>query len=324
MEENPIQNKTVREQCVTWSLLLGPLLLVIIFVTAQTISKPAEEPVPEVAGAVDIVEEKVKEVETSHTRISISARAAVVKDIRTGEIVYAKNRSEALPLASITKVMTALTATESLKELDVIEITERDKETEGDDTLQIGEKWNMKDIRDFTLISSSNDGASALASVAGLVLEDKVPGYEGKESFVAEMNRLAKEIGLKNTHFYNETGLDEEGKAGAYGSAEDIATLFGYIMKNHPRIIEATKNDVEYISSLDGLQHTVHNTNAILTQLPNVIGSKTGYTELAGGNLAVVVDAGLNDPVVIVVLGSSFNGRFEDVNTLAKEFVIQE
>ena len=70
------------------------------------------------------------------------------------------------------------------------------------------------------------------------------------------------------------------------------------------------------VRSKEGFEHHLRNTNQIVNSLPNIVGSKTGFTEVAGGNLAVVIDPALNTPVVIVVLGSSKDGRFKDVERL--------
>ncbi len=87
-------------------------------------------------------------------------------------------------------------------------------------------------------------------------------------------------------------------------------------MKTYPNILEATKDGKETISSLDHA-HVAINTDNALSKIPNLIGSKTGYTDLAGGNLAVAFDAGLGRPIIMVVLGSTYDGRFIDMATLA-------
>jgi D-alanyl-D-alanine carboxypeptidase (penicillin-binding protein 5/6) len=169
-------------------------------------------------------------------------------------------------------------------------------------------------------MSSSNDGAFALASAAGNVLKPN----SGAHSFVEAMNIRAEEIGLHETYFRNPTGLDiSETEAGAYGSARDMAFLMEYIVKNEPDILTFTREDVARVYSKTGGFHDAENTNDYIDEIPGLIGSKTGYTDLAGGNLVVAFDAGLNRPIVVVVLGSSQEDRFTDVMELvnaAKEY----
>lgn len=244
--------------------------------------------------------------------IEVRAKSAIVKDLRTGDILFAKNEDIALPLASITKVLTVLTATIN-SDSNVVGISPAALETEGNSGLVTGEKFYKKDLINLTLISSSNDGAAALALDTFNVSSDP------QRTFVDEMNRVARDIGMKNSYFYNETGLDnDQNIAGAHGTAEDVAVLFEYVLSEYPEIIEFTKEDTLYIKSLNGLIHATKNTNDIVGKLPNTLASKTGYTDIAGGNLAVVIDPALNNPVAIVVLGSTEKGRFDDVEKLAK------
>jgi D-alanyl-D-alanine carboxypeptidase len=98
---------------------------------------------------------------------------------------------------------------------------------------------------------------------------------------------------------------------------KDIATLFEYVLKYEPELFEATTDDTATVISTNGINHNIENTNEIINELPNVIASKTGFTDVAGGNLAVIIDPGLNRPVVIVVMGSSKDGRFKDVERLS-------
>jgi D-alanyl-D-alanine carboxypeptidase len=243
--------------------------------------------------------------------IELKAKAAVVKDLETGDILFGKNHQAPLPLASITKVLTTLTVAIN-SDNNIIGITPNDLNTEGNSGFFAGEQFYKQDLINLTLISSSNDGASALAANTFNVSPNP------KETFVSEMNRIARSIGMRNSYFYNETGLDSDvTTAGAHGSAEDVALLFEYVLENYPEIIEFTKEETLYVKSLGGLVHSAKNTNNIVGLLPNTLASKTGYTDIAGGNLAVVIDPFLNRPVSIVVLGSTEEGRFEDVKKLA-------
>ena len=203
--------------------------------------------------------------------------------------------------------MTAIIAEGKLEDGQKIQITEEDLLPEGDSKLVVGDTWGAGDLRDFTLLTSSNDGAFALASV-----------IKSEPQFIKEMNDTAEIIGLSNSKFFNEHGLDRElDKGGAYGSARDMATLFEYTLRNYPEILEATRyKNLEFESS--DKKYSAENTNTFIDRIPNIIASKTGFTDLAGGNLVVAFDAGLNRPIIISVLGSTEEGRFTDVLELVE------
>jgi D-alanyl-D-alanine carboxypeptidase (penicillin-binding protein 5/6) len=115
----------------------------------------------------------------------------------------------------------------------------------------------------------------------------------------------------------NEHGLDRgENRVGAYGSAKDMVVLFEYILKNYPDLLEATKYSHLTFQDESGALYTANNTNVASDLIPSLIASKTGYTDLAGGNLVVAFDAGLNHPVIVSVLGSTRDDRFADTLTL--------
>jgi len=246
--------------------------------------------------------------------IFIDAEAAFVWDIKEQRALYNKNADSQLPLASIAKLMTALIAYELLGSNAHIDITASAIGQEGDSSLLQGESFDVRNLIDFTLITSSNDGAYALASAASA----SIP-HENKDvrTFVELMNIRAEEIGLSRTIFKNTTGLDtSEIESGAYGSARDVSFLMEYILTAYPSLLEMTREDHLYISNTFGLTHEAANTNSSVDTVPGILASKTGYTTLAGGNLVIAFDAGLNRPVIATVLGSSYSGRFSDVAQL--------
>jgi D-alanyl-D-alanine carboxypeptidase (penicillin-binding protein 5/6) len=250
--------------------------------------------------------------------VRISAKAAIVKDISTGKILYEKDPDESLPLASITKVLTAVTALDTLSEDDLIQVGPMVL-TEGNDAgFVVGSNFRLKDMLKVSLVSSSNTAARALAISGGQKIA--TPGQDPLQAFLDRMNSVAKNIGMENSSFKNPTGLDENNEtvASNFGSARDVARLFEYTLKNYQEILESTQETSLTVRSREGYAHKAVNTNNIVGELPNIIGSKTGYTDIAGGNLAVAIDPGLNTPVVIVVLGSSKEGRFKDVEILSK------
>lgn len=255
-----------------------------------------------------------KEKEDPFQNLFLQGKAFFVYDVKENTVLYAKNEETQFPLASLTKVMTALIAEELSPEGILITIDSNALETEGDSGLLIGEQWRLKDITDLTLVSSSNDGARALASLGSLVAQDESTPPE--ESFVRQMNSKARSIGLQQTYFLNESGLDvNSSTSGAYGSAEDMALLFAYVLDHYPELLEATTQSGLRTSSLS-VAHVASNTNDIAGSIPGILASKTGFTELAGGNLVVAFEAGPTRTIVISVLGSTVDGRFDDMEKL--------
>lgn len=245
--------------------------------------------------------------------VTLEARAAYVWDVAAQKPLYAKHADERLPLASLTKLMTGLVAYETHASDDTIAITLDAIAQDGEDGFSDGDLWRTQDLLDFTMVSSSNDGAYALAAAVG------ESGIDGEETFVSRMNNRADELGLKETYYTNPTGLDmSESVSGGYGSARDMAFLMEYIVTRAPKVIGSTIRATATYADESGKTHTATNTNPSVEQITSILGSKTGYTDLAGGNLVVAFDAGLNHPVVIAVLGSSRNGRFSDVEELHK------
>jgi len=251
--------------------------------------------------------------------LALDARAAIVWDIALSRPLYSRNADAQLPLASLTKLMTALVAHERLSPPVTLTIAPSALSPEGDNGLQAGEEWRLRDLIGFTLVVSSNDGARALAAAAGLggKTSEIASFSEALETFVAAMNERAGELGLTQTYFLNESGLDaSEAVSGGYGSAHDVAWLLDEALGEIPDELEMTRTEALAVRSLSGVVHDAENTNEATNRIPALIGGKTGYTDLAGGNLAIVFDAGLARPIAIVVLGSTQAGRFSDVERL--------
>ncbi len=250
-------------------------------------------------------------------RVDIEAKAAYVLDVNSGQVLYAKNESARLPLASITKVMSALVASEAVPGYRTIAISESSTKTDGNAGLVPGEHWTLKDLLDFSLVSSANDGIRAIALAVGGIESGEHNDDKLVNDFVLKMNALASKLGMKNTYYLNDTGLDESvEQGGAYGSAKDQAILMEYILKNNPTLLSSTKSKTIKLKTIEGLVHTARNTSSIIDDIPGIIASKTGFTDLAGGNLIVAFDPELGRPIIISLLGSSEEGRFRDMMVL--------
>lgn len=243
--------------------------------------------------------------------VQISARAAIVYDLATGEVLYEKNAEAQLPLASLTKLLTLYAAAETLAADAPIVISDKALATEGESGFALGDTFSFEDAAKFAVVASSNDAAEAIAEAAAKV-SDAANG-------TALMASAASSIGLTQTYALNGTGLDENGRiSGGYGSAHDIAVLAGALLKRVPGIMRATINPSVTATSYNGNSYTLKNTNPGTDHVPGLLLSKTGYTDLAGGNLAIVFDAGIGHPVAVVVLGSTRDERFVDVNRLVR------
>lgn len=252
----------------------------------------------------------VREKQNPFATISLTAQSAIVYDIVRGQILYEKNAETQLPLASLAKLMTAVVAEETIPRESEVGVSAAALSREGDSGLRTGEKWDLLSLIRYTLVVSSNDGAAALASAASALKNDA--------SFAELMNDRARTLGMTQTYFLNETGLDILGGiSGAYGSAKDMAILLSYAIKNHNDLFSATTQKAFTAASLDDKPHIAENTNPIVERLPSVVASKTGWTDLAGGNLAIIFEAGPAYPIAVVILNSTYNDRFTDVEKLS-------
>ncbi len=252
--------------------------------------------------------------------IELEAKAAFVWDVEKQEAIFGQNEEIQLPLASLTKLMTVSTAADFIDKDRIITISDSYLNVEGDSGLLEHERWAFKNLVDFTLLVSSNDGANAIASIANAVARKETPETGAPQNlFIEKMNNKAKRIGLKQTYFVNETGLDpNELVSGGYGSARDMAILLDYMVNHENSLLRATQYNNQNIVSQSNFTHTATNTNVLAKKIPGLIASKTGFTDLAGGNLAVAFNTGIGNPIVIVVLGSTLEGRFEDVDKLVQ------
>ena len=234
----------------------------------------------------------------------LEARSAVVYDVKLNKLLYQKDAQVPLPLASLTKLMSA-EAILSFKPDDTsVTITPDALRAEGDSGLVVGDDWTLKNLLTLGLVSSSNDAMAAAA------------GSAGTSSIIEWMNSTAQTLGLTHSTFTNPTGLDvDTEEAGAYGSAEDMARLTADFLKRYPDLFSSTVAEKTEIR-VGGKVIDAKPTALPILDIPGLIGAKTGYTDLAGGNLVAAFDLELGHPVVVVVLGSSVEGRFSDVRSL--------
>ena len=231
------------------------------------------------------------------------AKSVLLYDPRDARVLYAKDAYEAHPLASLTKLMAAQVVLSQKVRPTAVTVTVNDLKPEGDWGFRSGDVFSLKDLLKYSLVASSNDAITAAVSTVG-------------PDFVQIMNTEAQSLGLTKTRFINPTGLDVDATtAGGYGSAFDMARLTAVFYKNFPTYFTLT--NAKRVSIRDGARTlSATATAAPLLTLPGFVGAKTGYTTLAGGNLVAVFDIEVGHPLVAVILGSTQNGRFTDMETL--------
>ncbi len=255
------------------------------------------------------------------------ARAIHVYNTKTKETLFERNADASMPLASLTKLMTALLANDLAPSNSLVLITDEALSSDGDNGLHSLEKFKLKDLTNFMLVSSSNDSARAIAYTVGLLYIDSSSSVDNLDrfefarlEFIERMNKKAREIGLSSTQFYNESGLDDltTNTPGAVGSARNVSKLLSYILEKKPPLLDVTTQKELVILSEDGVEHKSTNTNIVTEEIPNLVASKTGFTDLAGGNLAIAFKTIRDEIIIVTVLSSSYDGRFTDVKNLVK------
>ena len=279
------------------SVVLGLLVLVSPFLPRAT--TPVALAPEEVAPPVSV---------DAYENMHLEGESVIVYDLATREVLYQKNSRSQLPLASLTKLITAYVGATTLSPDTAVTISDSALAEEGESGLSRGEVFSFTDAMKLALVASSNDAAEAVAETAA------AKQSTSRKSLMAS---AIQAIGLPQTYAVNGTGLDiSTTVSGGYGSAYDVAQLAGALLQVAPDLAEATTHGSVTVASEEGVVHRLSNTNQDVTHIPNLLLSKTGFTDLAGGNLAIVYDAGIGHPVAVVVLGSSREGRFADVATL--------
>jgi D-alanyl-D-alanine carboxypeptidase len=268
------------------------------------------------ASATQILPYKKPSVSDLHV---VGAHAAVVLDADSGMVLHEYASHDQRQIASLTKLMTTMIAVERIKNLDeAVTIPEEAVYTEGTkvgcprsgycvgNRLKVGEQVSVRNLLKAALMNSANDAAISLGMHMG-----------GTQAGFADiMNKRAAELGLKNTHFCTPSGLEIDGhESECYSSAYDIARIATNALK-YDVLWETMRMPNTTIISIDGKQsHDIFNTDTLLNQYPNLLGTKTGFTPLAGYSLlAVATDATTKHRVVSVVLDDS--QRWQDIQQM--------
>ena len=254
-------------------------------------------------------EERIEKIQVSLNDIPILAKAVSIYNISQNKKIYGKNDDIVLPIASLAKIMTVVIALNSYEPDDVISISQDAVNQAGDYGIFVNEKWKVSDIAKFTLISSANDGAYALSE-------------NNPDDFLEKINSKAKRIGMEHSYFLNFTGLDIVDKAGlpaqagAFASATDVNTMAMFGLLSYPEIFSVTTLPEINLKSESGFVHNFKSTNIIVDRIPNLLFSKTGYTEVAGGNLVIIFKDKRREEIAVTILDSTFDGRFSDMEKI--------
>jgi D-alanyl-D-alanine carboxypeptidase (penicillin-binding protein 5/6) len=223
----------------------------------------------------------------------ISAESALIFDTNSQSVIYSKNPQERLPMASLTKIMTAIIALENKKKDDKYIVTKDDLVGEDSMGLDAGETLSLKELLYGLILHSGNDAAETLASNFN----------GGRKAFIKAMNDKAKSFGLSNTSFTNPTGLEGDGKQ--YTTSYDLAVITRFALVNFPLFNEVISTfDYTIPQTFTHKEYVLENETNLLTSYPGVKGVKTGYTPEAGLCLVTYLDY-KGHKIIAVVLGSS-------------------
>jgi len=236
-----------------------------------------------------------------------NAHSSIVIDVDSGTILHYNKGEEERQIASLTKMMTAVLVVENIEDLENEKVVIDEEAVYAEGTrigcprtgycvgtrLKVGEVISAKELLKAMLMNSANDSAIALAKHIGGT----------QEKFAKIMNEKAGEMGLKNSNFCTPSGLEITGKEDqCYSSAYDIARIAAYSMK-YSVIWDIFKIPNTTIYSFDNkISHEILNTNAVLEEMPECLGAKTGFTPLAGRSLMMAATDKLKKHKVIAVL----------------------
>ncbi len=232
-------------------------------------------------------------------KLKISAESYIVGDLNTGEVILSQNTEKRLPIASITKLMTALVADEIKKEEEFAKVSSRALSTYGTNgNLRLNEKVKTSDLLYPLLIQSSNDSAEVIAE------------HFNRDNFLSKMNRQAEILKMVNTYFEDPSGLSYNNQS----TTEDLFKLTGYLYKNKQNILDISKTRTKTIKN-----HNWFSTNQFLHK-KEYIGGKSGFTNPAKETVISVFNLPLGRegvrPIGIVLLRS--NDRARDVENILR------
>ncbi|MCF7846231.1 MAG: D-alanyl-D-alanine carboxypeptidase [Candidatus Peribacteraceae bacterium] len=230
----------------------------------------------------------------------VDAMSAIITDLDSGKVLWSKNSNTRLPIASLTKLMTAVIARENYQLDEVVEVS---RNASGQPTAKIwlrqGEKISVENLLKALLIESANDAAVALAEKGDT------------DKFVKKMNAKASALGLMNTHFANPVGYDDDEN---FSTTQDLAILANYFLRDEFLRQTAATNKTGIDSVDGGIHHELYSTNNLFGSYLKIRGLKTGLTEAAGECVATIAELENGKSVLAIVLNSP--KRFQEAKSL--------
>src|SRR3989344_5293087 len=234
----------------------------------------------------------------------LTAKSFLIYDTKNEKIIFSKEPGRILPIASLTKLLTAVISLDYFSSQEIITMTGDSLNADGEGAdFYLQEQIYFKDLLGAMLVKSSNDAALAIAKA----LEQKTG-----ENFIGMMNRKARQIGMTESRFIDPAGLGDDG----FSTARDLLRLARY-SKNYPEVWHLLGLRSLDINAVDGkLTHHFESTNKLWASMPNLKGGKTGYTDGALGCMILEEDLPEQDSsLIIIVLGSA--DRFGEVKKLS-------
>lgn len=289
------------------AVLLSLLIILVgIFFYSKQEKLLPQSPIPKIFGASEAQNQKNSWFPTDNNPnlnvqdLSLSAKAAIIVDFDTAQIIFEKNINEKLPVASTVKIMTALIALENSDLSDTFLVSEKaSKVGENSMGLTLGEKLTLRELLYGLMLVSGNDAATAIAE-----------GVSGDETvFTQSMNKKTKSLGLTNTKFINASGLDDDNQT-QYSTAYDLAIIAHYVWEKFPAFRQITSTYNQFIPATETHKaFNLYNDTNLLTTYPGVKGIKPGFTWEAG--LCLVTYAENDHKKLLTVILGSENRRGE-------------
>lgn len=222
---------------------------------------------------------------------TLTAKSALVYDLKNNEAIFEKNPKLKIPIASLTKLMTAMVAIDNAREDDRYLV--RDSSLVGENVMGLssGEVMSLDELLYGVFMYSANDAAEVLAE-----------STLGRAEFIKAMNDKAKAIGAGSTNFTNPTGLQGDGDQ--HSSAYDLLVISRYALENYPQIKKAASTQEHHLpASNDHYEYYLYSQLNLLTTYPGVKGLKDGYTPEAGWCLITYYEAD-DQKLIGIILGS--------------------
>ena len=268
-------------------------------------------------------------IRKSDSSPQLSAEAVMVMRLWSSEVLYEREADKRLPIASLTKLMTALILTEADRPLDMIIFSQAAKTMgDGDDkrsSVKAGDRLKSEDVLKLLLVSSDNDAAWAAAEHVAA----RIPTGEADATFQERMTRFAeimnertRALGLANTHFANPTGRDDPDN---FSTARDLVVFSAFIAEHRPELWVISRIQETFVFGEAGDRYGLVNTNILLHEYPAIFGSKTGFDDEARGALLLLYQLAPGELVAIAILRSPYrftDGR-EAIQWLESNFVLE-